>query len=551
MDLITRLSNPEWWRQRCLDPRGGLFFLCRNVLQTMESSDPGYRELHPATHQRLCSFVEQWAQPGNKLLILMPRGWVKSYIITVGWLIQRILKNALAGKRETWIINNATLPNAVEFLERNKYNIAYNDLLRSLFSDCLPTSPLTAERWIEREVQILGTRVQTGAAEGNLVSRHFPGGIFNDDLVNRDNSQTKDQLDKVIDFWKLCQPLQLPSSIEFILGTRWSYDDLYGHIITQHLKIPEDEMRHYRERPYFEYHKQRYHLFHCSCWQIPKEEKGSTFPQLYPEKRLKEIKYEQGERFGGQYLNDPLALSESKFKESFFRNPWKPSELPEKKLTYMLVDPSGTDTKESDYTGLVVVDTSIEKVCYIRSAVRKRITDSAACEWIVQSAIRWRPNVIGIEENRYSTYLELIEFLLPQMNRQGKIPGDSAMYAKRIPHILVKLQHHSRRKTDRIGNLAGYFEQNLLRVAPAGMQDLIDELLRFPLSNYDDLSDALGYLYDIVCYPGKDELIWDLRDLPEEFKLTMPELLKKEWDELPSKGSAGMQSDAEETEETE
>jgi hypothetical protein len=551
MELITRLSNPEWWRQKCLEPRGGLFFLCRNVMMTLEESTPGYKELHPPTHQRLCNFVEQWALPGNKLLILMPRGWVKSYIVTVGWLVQRIIKNIMAGKRETWIINNATLPNAIQFLERIKYNLGYNDLLRGLFEDCLPSSPLMAERWIEREIQILGNKVETGAAEGNLVSRHYPGGIFNDDLVNRDNSQTKDQVDKVIDFWKLCQSLMLPNAIEFIPGTRWNYDDLYGHIITNHLKIPEEEMQHYRQRPYFEYHNGRYHMFHCSCWLDPPHEKGSTFPQIYTEKRLKEIKAEQGERFGGQYLNDPLALSQSKFKDSFFRNPWKPSELPDKRFTILLCDPSGKDSKESDYTGMVVVDAGIDKVCYIKSAVRKRITDSAACEWIITSAIQHRPTIIGIEENKFGTYRELIEFLLPQMNRQGKIPGDSATYAKRIPHFLVELQHHSRPKVLRIGNLAGYFEQNLLRMPPHGMQDLKDELLRFPLSNYDDLSDALAYLYDVVVYPGKDDTIWDIRDIPEEFKMTVPELLKKEWDELPAKGAAGMQSDAEETEETE
>jgi len=554
LDLITRLTSKEWWRQKCLAPRGGLFFLCRNVLMTLESVDPGYQELHPATHQRLCTFVEQWARPGQKLLILMPRGWVKSYIVTVGWLIQRMLLDILAGKRETWIINNATLPNAVQFLDRSKYNFLANDLLRGLFSDCLPDKPeAQAEEWNERVVQIYGVKVETGAAEGNLVSRHYPGGVFNDDLVNKDNSQTREQNEKIITFWKLCQSLMLPSAIEFILGTRWSYDDLYGHIMTKHLRIPEAELKRYRTEPYFEWHRGRYHMFHCSCWEDPINEGGSTFPEMFSNRHIKELKHEQGELFGGQYLNDPLALSESKFKERFFAHPWKPSELPAKRLNFLLCDPAGKDKTESDYTALVSVDAGEDKVCYIKSAVRKKLTDKEACEWIIKTAIQDRPVGIGIEENKFGAFRALIEFLLPQMNRMGQIPGKAANYAKRIPHLLIELHHHNRPKTLRIGNLAGPFETNTLRVAASGMQDLIDELYRFPLSHYDDESDALAYLYDIVVFPSKDEPIPDIREIPEEFKMTTEERLKKEWDEeIPEKSSDVSTSYEEyETDETE
>lgn len=234
------------------------------------------KDLWPPTHKRLCDFIQEYAQPGNILLVLLPRGWVKSYIITVGWLTQRILQNLVSGRQEQFIINNATLPNSWEFLSKIQYNFEHNELLRKIFSDVIPENPRTdARRWTQFEIDLGGTKVETGSAEGNLVSRHYSGGLINDDLVNRDNSLNADQILKVKDFWRLGQSLKLPTSIEFIPGTRWAFDDLYGDLMERFLKIPEEEFKRYQTQPYFEWHVGKWHLFHASCWTDPVNEKNS------------------------------------------------------------------------------------------------------------------------------------------------------------------------------------------------------------------------------------------------------------------------------------
>jgi len=124
----------------------------------------------------------------------MPRGWLKSYIITCGWLIQRFLRNFVENNREFWIINNATAPNAEELLSRIAYNFKFNDVLRGLFRQYIPDDfENQAEKCTKTEIQVLGNRIEIGSVEKALESRHYSGGMINDDLVNWDNSRTRDQ----------------------------------------------------------------------------------------------------------------------------------------------------------------------------------------------------------------------------------------------------------------------------------------------------------------------------------------------------------------------
>ena len=94
-DVRKKLGDPAFWRESCLTD---LFFSCRLVLSTLDDPTPGMKDLWPPTHKRLCDFITKYALPGNILLILLPRGWVKSYIITVGWLTQRLLQNLVSGR---------------------------------------------------------------------------------------------------------------------------------------------------------------------------------------------------------------------------------------------------------------------------------------------------------------------------------------------------------------------------------------------------------------------------------------------------------------------
>ena len=548
MSLQAKLSDPEWWRANCLQD---LYFLCRLVLSTLDDPSPGYKDLFAPTHKRLCDFIQRNAQPGHKMLVLLPRGWVKSYIITVGWLIQRILNNLMVGRREQWIINNATLANSWEFLSKIQYNFEHNELLRKLFSDVIPENPKTeANRWTQSEIDLGGTKVETGSAEGNLVSRHYSGGIINDDLVNRENSQNAEQIAKVKDFWRLGQSLMMPTSLEFIPGTRWSFDDLYGDLIDRFVFVGVDKEqraaihRRYQRDPYFEWHHGKWHLFHASCWADPPNERGSTFPTLFSEEKLKEIKEEQGERFGGQYLNDPLALSESKFKSGWLKS-W--SQLPDRRATYLLVDFAGTEKSDNDETGIAVAEAGVDKNLYVRYAARARKTDHATIEWIIETALTFQPGLIGIESHKFGLVRDLLPFILAQMGKMGRIPNPLMEFAHRIPYRLVELKHHSRPKKLRIGNLSAWFEKGQVYLAPTGMEDLKEELLRFDKSPRDNIIDALAYVLDVVVFPSPTDPPKELV-VPKHLKMTDEEREAEFWKNMPSvvqPGKFGLSDDVE------
>jgi len=500
-------------------------------MQTLEDPTNGYKDLWYPTHKKLCDFVEKYGKEGNTLLILLPRGWIKSYLVTVGWTLQRVLRNAILGRREHIIISNATLPNAKEFLEKIKYNVRFNDFLRGVFNRYIPKDPENdAERWTQNEIQFSGNRIETGSVEGNLVSRHYKV-LINDDLVNRENSQTAEQIEKVIDWWKLSRSLMTANGLEIIIGTRWSYDDLYGYIIEKFFKPTKEEKEQVYAKPFLEWHKGKYHLFQMSCWLDPVNRTGSTYPNLFPEEKLKEIENEQADRFGGQYCNDPLAMSITPFKLTWLQKMYRQTEVPTQRHTIMTMDLSAKDKATSDYSAMVIVDAAVDKKIYIRYADQKKVSDKELCEWIVKQACIYQPDTIGIESEKYETMMELLEWIVPHMARMKMIPPGLKEYAYQLPYMITELRHRGRPKDVRIRNLTGWLEGGKVLWPIDGAEQLRDQLLRYPSSKYNDLPDALAYVLDLLVFPKEDDPEKVL-EVPEELKRTQEERIEKEWEDM-------------------
>jgi hypothetical protein len=495
--VLEKFQNPQWWIDQCLND---LYFLCRTVLVTLEDSSYGFKDLYAPTHKRICDFVQRYGVPGNKLLILTPRGWVKSYVITVGWTIQRLLSNLVSGRREHQIISNATLPNAKVFLEKIKHNLQYNELLRGLFRECIPEDPPNkAEKWTLDEFQLNGCLVETGSVEGNLVSRHYKT-MINDDLVNKENSGSKEQLLKVLDWWRLSQSLLLSDGIEINIGTRWAYDDLYGFFIENFIQPKKDYAK---GVPIVELHQGKCHLLQMDCWEDPVHETGSTFPTLFPEELLKELQKTLGERFNGQYRNDPLATGTNPFNPDWFRR-WVVAELPPVRNTIMLIDPSGKAKVDSDNTGIVVIHLSSDKKGYIEYGKRHLITDRALADWIIFNAPKFKPDQIAIEDNKYRVIFELLELMIPQYLRLGKVAKDEIEFVKSLPYILIEVGAHGRPKPVRIRNVTGMFENGSFLLPYKDAEDLEEEMIRYP-SLRDDVIDALAYVMDVLAFPSPSD----------------------------------------------
>lgn len=522
-ELFQKLSDRKWWVDKC---RTDLYFLCRTVLCTLEDPREGYQDLYYPTHGRICDFVQTYAQPGHKLLILTPRGWIKSYIVTIGWTIQRMINNLIEGKRSQQIISNATNPNAKEFLEKIKYNLQYNERLRGLLHPWIKGElSKTADRWTMDEIQVGGCRVETGSAEGNLVSRHY-GIMINDDLVNKENSSTKEQLLKVIDWWRLAQSLLNPDGIEINIGTRWAFDDLYGEFIDKFICPPKD---YEYGKSIVEIHNGKYHLLQMDCYEDPIAETGSTFPTKFPFELLEELKKTQGDRFYGQYRNNPLSKGRSVFKQDWFRR-YHPDHMPSVRNTIMLIDPSGKADVASDHTGIVCISLGSDKHGYITYGKRMLITDMALANWIIDNAPTYMPDMIAIEDNKFNVIRELLELLIANRLRRRQVLKENIEYIRTLPYILMEAKPRGRNKTMRIRNASGLVENGTMLLPHRGAEDLEEEMIRYP-STKDDVVDAFAYILDYMHFPGTEDPPKVL-ELSADEKMTSEEREEEAWDNV-------------------
>jgi len=523
------IASPEWWISKsCSD----LYFLCRCVLQTLEDPTPGFKDLYRPTHKRICDFLEKYAVEGQHCILLFPRHWIKSYLISCGWVLQRIMKNALANRRESFLFSHAVEPRAIALKSRVKHNLLYNNFLKILLSMTNPEVAKqlidpenTAELWTKEEDRIWGNVLMTGAVEKTLESTHFNIHI-GDDLVVRENSKTSSQLDKVENWWKLARPLLSPKGIEILVGTRYGFDDLYGRLIEKFIK-PEKDYN--LKSPIVELHRDNWHLLQADCWSDQENKTGSTFPYLFPEKELKRLEIEMGDEFSYQYRNDPIAKGSHKYKRRDFHY-YDDNDLPKIVNTVYLVDVTDKDKETSDFTGTVIVDIGVDKKAYIRKAWREKVTDSNLVDLICKEAPHYNPATINIESTKFLTILELMELLVPQKLRAGDIPDGYREFVKTLPHIISELKHRGRNKKVRIENMHGYVERGTILFPRTGAEDLIEELLRLGSWKTDDTADAFGYLQDVLVFPQKTdpERVFIV---PEELKKTPLQIEKEEWEQ--------------------
>lgn len=195
-----------------------LRFLCREVLG-MSDWD--------AMHDDLAKELQ--AKDSRKLFLL-PRGHLKSSIITVGWTIQQLLINP----NERILITNAVWDKARAFLDQISGYLIDKSALPQIFG-AFQTPQC---RWTRDEIEISQKTkanqkepsISTAGLEKSLTGYHYDL-IIHDDLVDSSNVTTKEQVEKVKGFYRNSLPLLDPGGRIVVIGTRWIIGDLYQELI--------------------------------------------------------------------------------------------------------------------------------------------------------------------------------------------------------------------------------------------------------------------------------------------------------------------------------
>jgi predicted phage terminase large subunit-like protein len=427
-------------------------------------------------HKDLCKFVT--LRKNKKKLILIPRGHLKSTLVTVGYTLQQLL----ADPTKRILIANATYDLACSFLTDIKRHLKFNDKIHMVWGD-LSRSP---DAWSQNKITLSTAKGMHGkkeanvtamGVESNLTSQHYDL-ITMDDVVNKDYVNTSDQIQKTIDFYKECLNLLEPNGQAIVIGTRWHDSDLYGWIMDTDNNVIGD----------FEI------MIKKAFEDGPNGEKQYLFPDKFSKRHLAKLREQQGPYvFSCQYLNDPIPEEDADFKRGWFQQ-FEFTDLRGKPLNkFTMIDPALSVERSADFTAIVTVGVDNHHNIFIMDIRRIQAKPEQVIDEIFKVYEQWHPIFMGIEEVAFQKVLRYA--LHQEMNNRGLW----------LP--LREVKPDRRTKDQRIRGLQPLYANRKIfhNKSVTNTNHLEDELLRFPVGKHDDVIDALSYGLDFW-YPGKRKI---------------------------------------------
>lgn len=443
-------------------------------------------------HFELCSFTQRWQR--KKRLVLLPRGHLKSTIVTVAYSLWRLAQDQTI----RILISNATAPMAEAFLRQIKAHIQYNKRFIELFGNLHKQS----EKWSDGAIRLSQAEaykakentVTAFGIGGSLVSQHYDLMIF-DDLVNRDNTHTQERIADVKTFYQDAQDLvDDPMKTEQIMiGTRWHEGDLYGDILDPENPERIDWKVMKREAIEGDYQilkndKGRYEI-----------EGGTVIYDKFPRIALNKLINSKGlSNFSAQYLNDPVPADQATFKHEF--KYYEPEDIKGWEFNNFIAvdpaffDPAAVKKGDPDYTAFVVVRVNYVNDWYVVDCVNERMSPDEIINMMFELDTKYKPKTIGLETTSFQKILGY--------TTRAKM--------KEKNHFLpiTELSHAGRSaqsKFDRIQGLEPRYATGTIfhNRQCRYINVLENQLKRFPRAKNDDLSDALASILEIAYAPRR------------------------------------------------
>jgi len=441
----------EVWRRLRVRAKRDLFYLCHTIL--------GYDRFSPRLHGNLCSHVKETEEDRFRMYLL-PRNHFKTRAITIGYSIQHVLPygaddekyDTLAeplvyplnlGTNCRVLITHESHGGAARYLFSITGHFTNNPMLMALFPECIPSN--RKQRINKFELELPRSKIydeptfDTLGVGSQSQGRHY-NVIFLDDIYGieaRDSDavdqSTKDWFDNVQAFFTVF------GRDKWIMpGTRYRFDDVYGHAIERYGSAVTVYRRSVEET------------------NPTTGKKEPIFPEEVTSKDL-EILKKNVKVFDSQYLNDPSQSGtgfDAEWERLFY---WK--------NTNTIAVFSGHETTHLDVRDLdvvILVDpgevtggflvTGADHLFRVFTLVALPLAmkPPELVELIFKSVIRWQPRTVSIEsdvfQNIYHHWLlremglrgvrfHITEFLTKKRTKDMRISGLSNYYsAGRIYH---------------------------------------------------------------------------------------------------------------------
>lgn len=477
-ELLQAIEETKAWNAKSLK------YLCTKFLNTPHWSQ---------VHNELDLFMRA---AGNRIHIELPRGHLKSHIITKGWAIQQILRNP----NVRILVVNAVEDNAVKFMRSIERYLGKGSLLEKIYGGFESAVWNQNEFIVRQRNMILDAPTIMGAGlQKTLTSQHFDI-IIADDLVEPDNARTKEQRDKVYDFYLSLHDLLEPQGKMVVIGTRYHQDDLYAKILEDHKD------------------NNGWSVFIRNCWLNDDAWKTPIFPEKFTVEGLRSIYNKPGGKyhFAAQYMNNPIDPESADFRDSQIKH-YDPT-TPNPHSLYLTIDPAISLGRDADYTAMIVAGMYQNRKIRVVDYVHKRLMPSELVDEVFKIVQKWRLHRVGIETFAFQKTLKYdiqrkqresgVFFAIDELGKRHSGRGEQVLS-----------------KEARIRRLQPYFEQGLVELRH-DMAELKDELLAFPRGKHDDLIDALSYQLDYLVpslneAPKQTEAIhgsmsWWLKKIPAD-----------------------------------
>lgn len=470
MEMIELPNQDEALKREPAEVLKDLAEAASRNLFTFAKGVLGYKDLSERCHGPLCVWHD--TNPARYKLTLMPRGHLKTTIVTISKTLQRIVRNP----EERILLANETATNAERFLAAIRAHAEGNRKFRTLYSWLIPAEPknwsqqsLTFNRQGVYPTPTIDAIGMTGA----YTSRHYTHLTF-DDPISEEAARSPAVMEDVIArIGKFPSLMDDPSRNTMdIVGTRWAFYDVYSYLMG---RLGDDLARYIR----------------------PAIEDGEPiWPERFSLETLAQIRNDpkMGEySFSCLYLNSPRNPEVQDFNvEDLKYWRWSADEksvvlydrqgeiervVPLSRLDITVtVDVRYGERLNSDRDAIVVCGATEDGALVVLEAWAKRSSPLEVVSQIVRYVKRYAPRCVGIQKVGYEMSLKW--YLKAECDRQG-------VYVRVVP-----VKPGGPGKTH-IRGLQPIASTGRLYLLPTH-HVLRNELAEYPLGQYDDVADALA-----------------------------------------------------------
>lgn len=432
-------------------------------------------------HDELQAFLDK---PSHKKAILLPRGHLKTSIVTVGVTVQAILRDP----NVRVLIANQVWDIARSFLRAVKGHLETTVLPDGTSGLPVLFGQFVSQRWNEDEI-IVRQRSNKGLKEPTVmttgVEAETTGGHYDliilDDLTGHQNSSTPEQREKTKRFRRSMIDLLEPGGKLLEIGTRWHLDDTFSEIFEKEAMYYDIMVRKVVEngKIIFPRHFAKKFDAERKDWVQSNDDTCMDYVEhLKASHTLDE--------FYAQYMNEPLATENQIFPGALYRY-W--NDRPTGLYTAMAVDLAISKAVDADYTAITVLGMDKEWNIYVLDYIRGHWSPSQIVDNVFNKYSQWKPYTVGMETNGFQRTLKVA--CEEEMRRRRQYFG--------IEEIRTGPE---KSKESRIKSLEPFYRQGkVFHASWMKGKEMEVELLTFPKGKHDDLIDAMAMTLPLLS-PG-------------------------------------------------